>query len=162
MADVIAVMNKGEVLQAGTPFEIYHRPRSMFVAQFIGSPAMNFLPCAPGSRAAVSLCGQQVAVPALHADAPSKLVLGVRPEHVRLADDSAVRGEVFGVEYMGARQVVTVDTEAGRLRVRTSNTQRAAVGERVGLAFDPGQIVLFDPASERALPSALFEEAAHG
>ena len=163
MADVIAVMNKGEVLQSGTPFEIYHRPRSMFVAQFIGSPSMNFLRCAPGSRAAVSLCGQQVAVPALHADAPSKLVLGVRPEHVRLADDSAVRGEVFGVEYMGARQVVTVDTEAGRLRVRTSNTQRAAVGERVGLAFDPGQIVLFDPSSERALPSALFErEAAHG
>ena len=74
-----------------------------------------------------------------------------------------MRGEVFGVEYMGARQVVTVDTEAGRLRVRTANTQRAAVGERVGLAFDPGQIVLFDPASERALPSALFErEAAHG
>ena len=64
MADVIAVMNKGEVLQAGTPFEIYHRPRSMFVAQFIGSPSMNFLPCAPGSREAVSLCGQQVAVPA--------------------------------------------------------------------------------------------------
>ena len=70
---------------------------------------------------------------------------------------AAVRGEVFGVEYMGARQVVTVDTEAGRLRVRTANSQRAAVGERVGLAFDPGQIVLFDAASERALPSALFE-----
>ena len=163
MADVIAVMNKGEVLQAGTPFEIYHRPRSMFVAQFIGSPSMNFLPCAPGSREAVSLCGQQVAVPVLHADAPPRLVLGVRPEHIRLADEGAVRGEVFGVEYMGARQVVTVDTEAGRLRVRTSNTQRAAVGERVGLAFDPGQIVLFDPASERAVPSALFERAtAHG
>ena len=163
MADVIAVMNKGEVLQAGSPFEIYHRPRSMFVAQFIGSPSMNFLPCSPGSREAVSLCGQRITVPALHAEAPATLVLGVRPEHVRLADDSAVRGEVFGVEYMGARQVVTVDTEAGRLRVRTANSQRASVGERVGLAFDPGQIVLFDPTSERALPSDLFERgSAHG
>ena len=87
----------------------------------------------------------------------------MRPEHVRLADDGAVRGEVFGVEYMGARQVVTVDTEAGRLRVRTANSQRAAIGEQVGLAFDPGQIILFDPLSERALPSALFERRlAHG
>jgi multiple sugar transport system ATP-binding protein len=163
MADEIAVMNQGEVLQAGTPFEIYHRPRSMFVAQFIGSPAMNFLDCGARGRAAVLLCGQAVQVPELQADAPQQLVLGVRPEHVRLADGSPVRGKVFGVEYMGARQVVTVDTEAGRLRVRTANTQRAAVGERVGLAFDPEQIVLFDPATERALPSARFaREAAHG
>ena len=163
MADVIAVMNKGEVLQAGTPFEIYHRPRSMFVARFIGSPSMNFLPCQPAGRAAVRLCGQPVAVPTLLAEAPPGLVFGVRPEHVRLADAAGIRGEVFGVEYMGARQVVTVDTEAGRLRVRTTNTQRATVGERVGLAFDPEQIVLFDPASERALPSTLFErEVLHG
>jgi multiple sugar transport system ATP-binding protein len=163
MADVIAVMNKGLVLQSGTPFEIYHRPRSMFVAQFIGSPSMNFLPCAAGNRQAVSLAGSSVPVPELREAAPGRLVLGVRPEHVRLADDGVVRGEVFGVEYMGARQVVTVDTEAGQLRVRTSNTQRASIGEQVGLAFDPGQIILFDATSERALPSALFErEIAHG
>ncbi|MFZ1426952.1 MAG: ABC transporter ATP-binding protein [Geminicoccaceae bacterium] len=167
MADVIAVMSKGDVLQVGSPFEIYHRPRSMFVAQFIGSPAMNFLDCAgrvgPGVEA-VALCGQAVPMPPLRAGASQeRLVLGVRPEHVRLADDSPVRGEVFGVEYMGARQVITVDTAAGRLRLRTANSQTATVGEQVGLAFDPGQIILFDPASERALPSALFEpEAGHG
>ena len=72
-------------------------------------------------------------------------------------------GRCFGVEYMGARQVVTVDTEAGRLRVRTSNSQRASIGEQVGLAFDSSQIILFDPLSELALPSALFEaDALHG
>jgi multiple sugar transport system ATP-binding protein len=162
MADVIAVMDKGEVLQAGSPFEIYHRPRSMFVARFIGSQSMNFLPCKPAGREVVHLCGQPVAVPALHAEAAPGLVLSVRPEHVRLADDAGVRGEVFGVEYMGARQVVTVDTEVGRLRVRAANSRPVAVGERVGLVFDPGQIVLFDAATERALPSALFAEAGHG
>jgi multiple sugar transport system ATP-binding protein len=164
MADVIAVMDKGLVLQTGTPFEIYHRPRSMFVARFIGSPSMNFLDCQADGADAVALCGQSVRVPALRAEATreQRLVLGVRPEHVRLADDGGVRGEVFGVEYMGARQVITVDTEAGRLRVRTGNAQRATIGETVGLAFDPGQIILFDPADQRALPSALFEEAAHG
>jgi multiple sugar transport system ATP-binding protein len=163
MADVIAVMDKGAVLQAGTPFEIYHRPRSMFVAQFIGSPAMNFLDCGAGNGDAVSLCGQRVRVPELRGGAPERLVLGVRPEHVSLADDSPVRGEVFGVEYMGARQVITVDTAAGRLRVRASNSQHATIGEHVGVAFDTGQIILFDPRSERALPSVLFEaETGHG
>ncbi len=157
MADVIAVMSKGDVLQVGSPFEIYHRPRSMFVAQFIGSPAMNFLECGSSIGDAVSLCGQQVVVPELHASAPARMVMGVRPEHVRLADSGMVRGQVFGVEYMGARQVVTVDTKAGRLRVRTSNSQRASIGEQVGLAFDSSQIILFDPLSEMALPSALFE-----
>jgi multiple sugar transport system ATP-binding protein len=166
MADVIAVMNKGEVLQAGSPFEIYHRPRSMFVARFIGSPAMNFLDChghAAAGTDAVQLCGMRTDVPKLLADAPGeRLVFGVRPEHVRLDDAAGVRGEVFGVEYMGARQIVTVDTEAGRLRVRTPNSQRAAIGDRVGLAFDPEQIVLFDPATEKALPSRLFADAVHG
>jgi multiple sugar transport system ATP-binding protein len=163
MADVIAVMDKGEVLQAGTPFEIYHRPRTMLVARFIGSPAMNFLDCSADGRASVRLCGEAIRVPELHAAAPGRVVLGVRPEHVRLDDAGGVRGEVFGVEYMGARQVVTVDTEAGRLRVRTPNSQRAVIGERVGLAFDPDQIIVFDRGSERALPSVLFErELGHG
>jgi multiple sugar transport system ATP-binding protein len=167
MADRIAVMDRGEVLQAGPPQEIYNRPRSMFVAGFIGSPAMNFLACegglAPG-EAAVRLAGATVEVAPLRDAAPqARLVLGARPEHIRLADDAAFRGEVFGVEYMGARQIVTLDTPAGRVRVRTPNSQRASIGEQVGLAFDPRHVVLFDPASERALPSGLSAEAAgHG
>ena len=103
MADVIAVMNKGEVLQAGTPFEIYHRPRSMFVAQFIGSPAMNFLPCTPRQpRGRVAVRPARSPSRQLHAEAPRRAsCLGVRPEHVRLADDGArarrgVRRRVHG------------------------------------------------------------------
>jgi len=166
MADRIAVMDKGVVLQAGPPAEIYHRPRSMFVARFIGSPAMSFLDCAGGVPAgadAVALCGTVVRVPRLHVAAPQeRLVMGVRPEHVRLDDTAPFRGEVFGVEYMGARQIVTVDTAAGRLRVRVANTQRAVPGETVGLGFEPSRIVLFDPASERALASDLLPALGHG
>ena len=60
------------------------------------------------------------------------------------------------------RQILTVDTPAGRLKVRAPNSVRAAPGERIGLAFDPGAAVLFDPTTERALPSALIPETAHG
>ena len=166
MADVIAVMHRGAVLQVGPPAEIYHRPRSLFVAQFIGSPAMNFLDCEGRlGRGAdrVQVAGTTARVPALHEDAPQdRLVFGVRPEHVRLEDAADLRGRVYGVEYMGSRQILTVDTGAGRLRIRAANTARAEIGDQVGLAFDPANVVLFDPDSEAALESTLIGGAAHG
>jgi multiple sugar transport system ATP-binding protein len=167
MADRIAVMHDGRVLQAGPPQELYHRPRSLFVAGFLGSPAMNFLDC-PGGLAAgareVRLDGAPVTVPELREPASTeRLLLGVRPEHVHLDDAAPLRGEVYGVEYMGARQIVTVDTPVGRLKVRTSNQARIGMGERVGLALDPARTILFDPLSERALASAFLPEAiGHG
>ena len=89
-------------------------------------------------------------------------MLGARPEHIRISEDGPLRGRVFGVEYMGARQLVTVDTEAGRLRVRAPNTVKVGYGETVGLTFDAERVVLFDPVSDRAVASKLFEEADHG
>ncbi len=167
MADRIAIMSGGLVLQAGPPAEIYQRPRSMFVAGFMGSPAMNFLSCdgrVGAGTDAVTLCGTRVPVPRLHVDAPqARLVFGVRPEHVRLDDASPIRGAVFGVEYMGARQIITVDSEAGRLRVRAPSGIPAQVGDQVGLGFAPERVILFDPLSERALASELLPEVAlHG
>ncbi len=166
MADVIAVMNQGEILQAASPTEIYHRPKTMFVARFIGSPAMNFIDCAGGLEAGtdrVRIGDVEAGMPTLRETAVGRrLVLGIRPENIRLADQAAFRGEVFGVEYMGARQIVTVDTPGGRVKVRTGHTTKAKIGEIVGLDLDPKAGVLFDPATERAFASDLFVEAGHG
>jgi len=158
MADRIAVMRAGVMEQVGTPAEIYHRPNSMYVAGFVGSPAMNFLaargPLAPGAQSA-AVDGAQVPIPPPaegldHDDAR----LGARPEHVYLDDAGPLRGSVFGVEYMGTRQILTVDTTAGRLRVRAPNNARAAVGETVGLTFRRDALILFDGRSGRAIPTA--------
>jgi multiple sugar transport system ATP-binding protein len=159
MGDMIAVMDKGDVLQVGTPAEIYGRPATRFVAGFIGSPAMNFLPAkgplAPGTRR-VRVNGAEVDVPLLHEPLDhDQAVLGVRPEHVEVATDGPLRGRVFGVEYMGARQLITVDTDAGRLKIRTPNTVRARFGEPVGLRFKSEALVVFDGRTERALRSDL-------
>ena len=94
--------------------------------------------------------------------AHEEAVLGARPEHIRLSDSAALRGQVFGVEYMGARQLLTVDTAAGRLKVRAPNDQRASVGETVGLDFRSDALVLFDGRSERALDSDLLAGGGHG
>src|SRR5258707_3453508 len=98
MADKIAVMNNGFVEQLGSPREIYDRPVSMFVADFIGSPPMNFVefeaPLMGGDRC-VGIDGAEIEVPELHETASQpECVLGVRPEHVRLSDTSPLRGSI--------------------------------------------------------------------
>ena len=166
MGDAIAVMDRGEVLQVGPPAEIYNQPATKFVAGFIGSPAMNFLPAhgrlEPGA-ALVQVNGAQIPVPRLHEGLDhAEAILGVRPEHIRIADDGPLRGRVYGVEYMGARQLITVDTDAGRLKLRAPNTVRAGAGEPVGLSFETGRVALFDGKSDRALRSDLYAEAGRG
>ncbi len=166
MADRIAIMNSGRVEQLGSPQEIYDRPATLFVADFVGSPAMNLIPVAgrlgKGARR-LDMEGAAIAIPELREDAPGEdLVLGARPEHIRFDDSSAYRGEVFGIEYLGTLQIVTVKVGQGRVKVKVPASARVASGEQVGLAFLGDRLSLFDKTSGRALRSALHEEAAHG
>ncbi|MFY8087666.1 MAG: ABC transporter ATP-binding protein, partial [Rubrivivax sp.] len=159
MADTIAIMNRGAIEQLGAPMEVYERPASVFVADFIGSPAMNFLPfdaALSKGADAVQIGPARVAVPALRQDvAPSALLLGVRPEHVQLAADSALRAEVLGTEYLGNSQVVTLTTSSGvTLRAKVDADAPVSRGDHVGLHFDVAAVSLFDQASGRALQTA--------
>ena len=161
MADRICVMDKGRVLQVGRPMEVYARPATRFVAGFIGSPSMNFLAAEgglPSGARQIRVSGATVAMPETREALVSReAVLGARPEHITIADDGPLRGEVFAVEYMGARQMITVDTPVGRLRVRAPNTVAVDYGERVGLAFDAERLVVFDSETDRSVASTLFE-----
>jgi multiple sugar transport system ATP-binding protein len=156
MADTIAVMNRGVIEQLGAPREVYERPASVFVADFIGSPAMNFLAFDP-TLASIGL-------PALREDVPpDRLLCGVRPEHLRFADDSPLRAEVLGTEYLGASQIVTLATAGGgSLRAKVHVDTPAARGDHVGLRFDAANVSLFDQASGRALRTARDDGVRHG
>ena len=165
MADKIAVMNKGVVEQIATPQEIYDRPASLFVADFVGSPPMNFvaLNAALGrGDEAIMIDGERVGIPALREDPSPDLILGVRPEHIAFSDHSRIRGSVFGVEYLGTTQIVTVNTARGSLKARLSSTVRLRAGENVGLTFRPDTLSLFDHGSGRAIRTALHERGAGG
>ena len=166
MADTIAVMNHGTIEQLGSPQEIYDKPASMFVADFIGSPPMNFLRFnAPLQRGAtrVQVNGAAVAMPEVYEDrAESDLVLGVRPEHIAFDDASQLRGSVFGAEYLGTTQIVTVNTKHGQVKARLPADVAARVGETVGLTLKAERLSLFEDASGRAIRSALHGRGAHG
>jgi multiple sugar transport system ATP-binding protein len=167
MADRIAVMDKGRVLQIGSPLDVYARPANLFVASFIGSPAMNLLKAAgplPRGATTLRLGEASLAILPLAEAVAGEAVLGVRPEHV-IVGDGPLKGEVALVEYMGARQILTVDSAAGRLKVRAPNAVVLRQGERVGLSFDPERVVVFDADSGEALrfaPKPVLREAAHG
>ncbi len=166
MADTIAVMNQGVVEQLGPPQEIYDRPATLFVADFIGSPSMNLMPFRGSLRkgeSAVRMNGALIDVPRVFEDAPEQeLVLGVRPEHIRFNDYSKLRGEVFGAEYLGTTQIVTVTTEHGTVKARIPAEQRVSQGERVGLSFAGNRLSLFAKQSGRAVRTALHEDGGHG
>jgi multiple sugar transport system ATP-binding protein len=166
MADMIAVMNNGVVEQVASPRDIYDRPASLFVADFIGSPPMNFLPFRGSLQTgaqAIRLGQREVEIPAAREALPeSDLVLGVRPEHVRFNDRGIVRGEVYGSEYLGTTQIVTVTTRYGALKARSPASVSFRIGEHVGLDFRPDTLSIFDKTSGRAIRTALHEGGAHG
>jgi multiple sugar transport system ATP-binding protein len=166
MADRIAIMNGGRVEQIGSPQEVYDRPASLFVADFIGSPPMNLLrfdgSLRPGDEA-VSFHGTSIVVPAIgEARAEGPLVLGVRPEHIRFSDASEVRGSVFGAEYLGTTQIVTVDTGFGRVAARLPSSMPVRIGETVGLAFRSERLSLYDAQSGSAIRTAIHDGDGHG
>ena len=160
MGDKIVVMNHGVIEQFGEPQVIYDQPATMFVADFIGSPSMNFLEFSgvveAGSEAVV-LDGRPFTVPQLRNGFSGDMVFGVRPEHIVLTDDSGYRGEVTATEYLGTTQIVTLATPNGELKARIASHQTAKVGETVGLHFNGATVTLFDKASGGALKSALNE-----
>lgn len=165
MADKIVVMNHGVVEQFGPPQEIYDQPATMFVADFIGSPSMNLLPfegavSADGRH--VTMNGSTLELPLL-AEAPSSrtLTLGVRPEHIRLSQDGSLRGKVFGTEYLGTTQIVTLESDYGPVKARVSSAIKANPGETLGMSFISDRLSLFDSESGQALRTQAQEGAAH-
>jgi multiple sugar transport system ATP-binding protein len=160
MGDKIVVMNHGVIEQFGAPQDIYDKPATMFVAEFIGSPPMNFLrfrgSVEAGARE-VALSHQNLPVPQLREPFDGDMAFGVRPEHVRLTDASGYRGRVLAAEYLGTTQIVTLSTPNGDVKARISSAQPVRVGETVGLGFDGARVTLFDTQSGRALRSDLNE-----
>ena len=166
MGDKIVVMNHGVVEQFGTPREIYDHPATMFVADFIGSPSMNFLRFEggfrPGDRS-VTLGGVEMATPELQEEAAGRaLVLGVRPEHVHLTDAGAYRGRIEAAEYLGTTQIVTISAPHGTIKARIPASHVAKVGETVGLDFAATTLALFDEGSGRAFRTAANAGVRHG
>ena len=157
LGDRIAVMRDGIVQQLGTPDDIYTRPANLFVAQFIGSPAMNVITAARGSSGLMAH-GQNLPLSAedaaaLQAGQISDVVYGLRPESLRFAD-SGLSGTLRMVEPTGPETYAYVDTAVGDLVVRVPGRVEQAVGDRVWLNWSTADVHLFDAKTEARIVSA--------
>jgi len=154
MGDRIVVMNQGVIEQFGTPQEIYEYPATMFVADFIGFPPMNFLLFSAKLEAGITrlnLEGQEIGIRPLGQAAEGSLALGVRPENVSFNDQSAYKGQVEATEYLGTTQIVTLLTSNGPLKARLPAKDKVREGEIVGLSFREEAVALFDCDTGRSL-----------
>jgi multiple sugar transport system ATP-binding protein len=168
MADRIVVMNEGRIEQVGDPLTIYRQPANLFVAGFIGTPRMNFLPARPisdGDERALRIPGD-VAVP-LTVEPPraaaEELILGVRPEHLKLAEPGAGRlnGTIRLAEHLGSETLLHVDVGLSEhLIVKDEGMSRWHSGEAVAVLLDATTAHVFDPSGP-VLSHRITARAAH-
>ena len=153
LADRIAVMNEGKLLQYDSPRRVYEYPANLFVAHFIGSPGMNFLDVSRQNGSyRVERSELSLRVDANGHEKPlEKLTLGIRPEHV-LIDADGAPAVAEHTELLGSYNMVALSLGGKTLKARVSPQQRFPEGEQVRVRFDPGGCRWFDPGSGNALP----------
>ncbi|WP_299816077.1 ABC transporter ATP-binding protein [uncultured Roseibium sp.] len=153
LADKIVVLQAGRIEQAGSPRELYERPDNLFVAQFIGSPKMNVLPCTiDGDRFSLLGHGGGRYPHAGSSQAPVKL--GVRPEHISVTgpdEGHHCTGTVEVTEYLGSDTFLYVALDGlETVLVRISGSESVEEGARIGLKFDESRMHFFD-ADDKAI-----------
>lgn len=164
MADRITVMHDGRLVQTGTPEEIYNSPSNLFVAGFVGEPAMNFLECdfrQDGDRGVLVHHNIVIPLPEQYRELvrsgtfPGKVVLGIRPFYVDIQKEKdahhVVPAEIFVVEPMGDETVVSAKLNDIRFQIATSPDFRGSPKDNIWLGFKPEHILLFDIQSEMSL-----------
>ena len=145
LADRIVVLNKGQIVQAGSPRVLYNQPNSVFVAEFIGSPKMNMIPCISedGNITLQLGSGKKTNI-----KSPSKEAskMGVRAETIIFAelDKADLKGKLVLCEYLGSEQFAYVDCgDALLITVRIDPTTEMEIGSEVGLSFNQSNLHFF-------------------
>jgi len=164
MGDKIAVMNHALLQQVGEPHDVYANPKNLFVAQFIGSPGMNFLECSAAKDDSGTPCikmssdGTVISIPKFlqdivlpYLDNGRNLVLGVRPEDVLLSmqkKENHISTTVYAIEKMGSYNIVDMKYGSEMLRVRTLPHDHLEYDQNVSASFDMERLRLFDKETE--------------
>jgi multiple sugar transport system ATP-binding protein len=166
LADRVVVMNHGRIEQVGAPQELYHNPKTRFVAGFIGSPAMNFIPCRLEQNGAglkvrvsdtITLPVPESRAPRYRAFAGRDLVLGLRPEHLteprrtERAEATEFAITVDVVEPLGMETMVFFTVNGQEVCARVDPAAARGPGEQMRLAANVEHMHLFDPATDAVL-----------
>ncbi|MEP7272487.1 MAG: sn-glycerol-3-phosphate ABC transporter ATP-binding protein UgpC [Acidobacteriota bacterium] len=158
LADKIVVLRDGSIEQIGSPLELYHRPKNMFVAGFIGSPKMNMLPARvitssdSGMRVNLNGIGNlEVPVTSTHVKPNDHVTVGVRSEHLELVPQGEFSGQVLVAERLGSETYLYVQmSDSSLVTIATNGDSPAQIHDRVAVHIDGKDCHVFD-ASGKAL-----------
>jgi len=146
MGDRIAVMSDGKLQQIGTPTEVYNEPANEFVANFIGSPSINFLPgTLDGTAVTTDLFTCQLR---RELDTGDSVRVGIRPQDLFVTEDTqaspVIQSEVTVVEALGSENIVYLEGKNQPIVARVAEYIRPSVGDTLALSFDPSRLYVFD------------------
>ena len=158
MGDKVGVLNRGRIVQVGSPQEIYNNPRDTYVARFVGSPPMNLMEGRfEGGKALVTSKGYELPYAGSHpisAIEGRQLMFGIRPEDVRLEPGAPVAALLHDVENHGVEKIVTVDLDGMHLRATVPGQTQLRIEEEVRFGWNPEKVALFDKSSGLSLRHA--------
>ncbi len=150
LADVLFVLNQGQVEQSGPPLEVYARPRTRFVASFLGSPAMNLLPAdaeLKGDRLHLTAKGLELSVAAPTTKPPESVAVGIRPHDVVLDPDGGIRVDVDVLEALGSESFAHAHVGEEPFVARLPGTERPAPGTSLQFGVRDEDVHVFDAES---------------
>lgn len=154
LADRVAVMNHGAIQQLGPPEEIYNDPENLFVASFIGSPAMNLIEGSIRNGLFSTISGTQIQLPdSVGVTDRQDVVLGVRPEDITVVDtgNGNLDASVFAFENTGDSVLITVKLGDQKFTARGDRYLKRQIDEQIGLKVNEGHLYLFDAKTEKRL-----------
>ena len=152
MGDRVGVLNRGRIVQVGTPYEIYNRPRDTFVATFVGSPSMNLFAGAIRDGRLVVVPGR-LEIPIGAGLTPSvtlrdgRVTLGVRSEDVAMGSGGGLEGHVYSVENHGVEKIVTLKVDEQLVKATVPAQMAIEVDSTVPFTFNPRKLHFFDAES---------------
>ncbi len=142
MADRIAVLNEGKIVQDGTPDDIYDRPASTFVAQLVGTPRINLFP-AERQDSKVAIKDSAVSVQVSGIQLPASLLLGIRPEDVKLTPDGQFTGLITLKEPLGVETVLHIKSGSQDLLALVPGMADAKIGDTIQFNINTGKLHFF-------------------
>ncbi len=162
MGDRIGVLCDGELVQVGTPYEVYNSPRNTFVASFVGSPAINLFDAAiDGDKLIVVPEKFEIVLqPTIRerlneiAGKRNSVRVGVRPEHVELIAGGDIAGRLYGAEDHGVEMILTISIADHLIRATSAATTRVPVNAPVQIAFAQDKLHFFDLETSKNLAQA--------
>ena len=146
MGDKVGILNEGKIVQVGTPYEIYNKPKNIFVASFVGSPSINLIPADLANGHITALSGKlKMATPKSKTN--GAVTIGIRSEDITVGPKEQVTAHIHDVENHGVEKIVTLRVDDQFFKATTPSSLELKIDGTVKFSFNPDKLHFFDAAS---------------